>query len=99
MGLILGEITKAYYFSSWCCRDQIYFPAGIYLLKVNNRNTTRCEVCSKLTIKTPERHHKIFNHAQTIRRLSNTPFKNGIKISGFENVPGHMEGISEMKTT
>ena len=33
-------------------------PAGIYLLKVNNRNTrTRCEICSKLTIKTPERCH------------------------------------------
>ena len=33
-------------------------PAGIYLLKVNNRNTrTRCEICSKLTIKTPERRH------------------------------------------
>ena len=32
------------------------FPAGIYLLKVNNRNTrTRCEICSMLTIKTPER--------------------------------------------
>ena len=30
------------------------FPAGIFLLKVNNRNTrTRCEICSKLTIKTP----------------------------------------------
>ena len=30
-------------------------PAGIYLLKVNNRNTiTRCEICSKLIIKTPE---------------------------------------------
>ena len=27
-------------------------PAGIYLLKVNNRNTrTTCEICSKLTIK------------------------------------------------
>ena len=35
-------------------------PAGIYLLKVNNRNTrTRCEICSKLTIKTPERRHFI----------------------------------------
>ena len=30
------------------------YPAGIYLLKFNNRNTkTRCEICSKLTIKTP----------------------------------------------
>ena len=32
--------------------------AGIYLFKVNNRNTrTRCEICPKLTIKTPERRH------------------------------------------
>ena len=31
-------------------------PVGIYLLKVNDRNTrTRCEICSKLTIKTPVR--------------------------------------------
>ena len=31
-------------------------PAGNYMFKVNNRNTrTRCEICSKLTIKTPER--------------------------------------------
>ena len=31
-------------------------PAGIYLFKVNNRNTRiRCEIGSKLTIKTPER--------------------------------------------
>ena len=31
-----------------------YLPAGIYLLKVNNRHIrTRCEMCSKLTIKTP----------------------------------------------
>ena len=32
---------------------KIDFPAGIYLLKVNNRNTRiRCEICSKLAIKT-----------------------------------------------
>ena len=31
-------------------------PVGIYLLKVNNRNTRRrYEICSKLTIKIPER--------------------------------------------
>ena len=31
-------------------------PANIYLLKVNNRNTSkRCEICLKLTVKTPER--------------------------------------------
>ena len=34
------------------------YPAGIYLFKVNNRNTrTMCEICLKLTIKTTERHH------------------------------------------
>ena len=31
------------------------YPAGIYLFKVNKRNTrTKDEICSKLTIKTPE---------------------------------------------
>ena len=30
-------------------------PAGNYIFKVNNRNTRRrCEICSKLIIKTPE---------------------------------------------
>ena len=34
------------------------YPAGIYLLKINNRNTRkRCEICSKLIMKTPERRH------------------------------------------
>ena len=38
-----------------------YFPAAIYLLKVNNRNTrTRCKICSKLTIKAPERRLALF---------------------------------------
>ena len=35
-------------------------PAGIYLLKVSNRNTrTRCEICSNLPIKTTERRFKV----------------------------------------
>ena len=34
-------------------------PANIYLFKVNNRSTRkRCEICSKFTIKTPERRHR-----------------------------------------
>ena len=34
------------------------YPAGNYIFKVNNRNTkTKCEICSKLTIKIPERRH------------------------------------------
>ena len=36
--------------------SQNTIPTGNYMFKVNNRNTrTRCEICSKLTIKTPER--------------------------------------------
>ena len=32
--------------------------ADIFLFKVNNSNTKeRCEICLKLTIKKPERHH------------------------------------------
>ena len=39
------------------CQKRFFNPAGIYLLKANNRNTrARFEICSKLTIKTPERH-------------------------------------------
>ena len=37
---------------------KIYIPAGIYLLKGSNRNTrTRCDIFSKLRIKTPEPRH------------------------------------------
>ena len=37
-------------------KSQMHATAGIYLLKVNNRNSrTRFEICSKLAIKTPER--------------------------------------------
>ena len=36
-------------------RRKVPYPADIYLFKVNKRNTrARCEICSKLTIKTPE---------------------------------------------
>ena len=53
-------------------------PAGIYLLKVNNRNTrTRCEICSKLTIKTSER--------RQWRR-------SGVFIVNFENIP-HLPAV------
>ena len=42
--------------TSYNLEDTCSHPAGNYMFKVNNRNTrTRCEICSKLTIKTPER--------------------------------------------
>ena len=34
------------------------FSAGNYMFKINNRNTgTRCEICSKLIMKIPERRY------------------------------------------
>ena len=42
------------------CAGQWFKPnlAYIYLSKVNNRNTKKkCKICSKLTIRTPERRH------------------------------------------
>ena len=37
------------------CSDG-FFPAGSYMFYVNNRNTrAMCEICSKVTIKKPER--------------------------------------------
>ena len=40
---------------------ETWIPASNYMFKVNNRNTrARCEICSKLTIKIPERRQASF---------------------------------------
>ena len=53
---IAGQISCKQLFRLY---QMLYYdtsPVGIYLLKVNNRNSrARCEICSKLTIKTSER--------------------------------------------
>ena len=37
-------------------KEPYYYPGGIYMFKVNNKNIrTRCEICSKITVKIPER--------------------------------------------
>ena len=57
--------TKEYRYSPLCELNRLvyggwhwyknFFPAGNYMFKVNNRNIrTRCDICSKLTIKIPE---------------------------------------------
>ena len=53
-------------------------PTGSYIFKVNNRNTRiRCEICSKLTTKTPERRQ--WSHSGVIiinfERVSNVNFE------------------------
>ena len=50
------NIRKPYFVFRGMERD---YPTNNYLLKVNNRNTRkRCEICWKLTIKTPQRHQR-----------------------------------------
>ena len=52
--LLLGK-NKSCYESKRKMIERSSIPAGIYLLKVDNRNTrTRREISSKLTIKTQE---------------------------------------------
>ena len=52
------------------------YPAGIYLLKINNKNIrTRYKRCSKLTIKTPERRN--WRHS-------------GLFIANFEHILHHV---------
>ena len=54
----LNKIDYIYGQKSQVSMVTTIIPAGIYLLKVNNRNTrTRCEICLELTMKTPERRH------------------------------------------
>ena len=48
------------FYMKWNIKIKVHasHPGNIYLLKVNNRNTRkRCEIHSKLTIKTAERRH------------------------------------------
>ena len=55
---IAGQISCKQLFRLYQMSYYDTSPVGIYLLKVNHRNTrARCEICSKLTIKTSERRH------------------------------------------
>ena len=55
--LIFSEIERhPWYEMGWLFAFYGHNPAGIYLLKANNRhNRTKCEIYEKLTIKTSER--------------------------------------------
>ena len=52
--LIVQVLVQTGWKTSCAMIIKFVLAAGIYLLKVNNRNTrTTCQICSKLTIKTP----------------------------------------------
>ena len=39
--------------------EDLSYPVVSYMFKVSNKSTiTRCEICSKLTMNTPERRHR-----------------------------------------
>ena len=66
------------------------FPAAIYLLEVNNRNTrTRCLICSRLTINTLElrqrRHSGVFivNFEHNVTPCSNVSINFEQVITGW----------------
>ena len=47
------------------------YQAGNFVFKVNSRNTRkRCEICSELTIKTPERRQWIMNNIVNFEHIS-----------------------------
>ena len=68
----------------------VTLTANIYLIKVNNRSSRkRCEICSKLTIKTPgRRHHTYLNILQ---------FSSGVFIVNFEHI-SHLFLVSLLLT-
>ena len=55
----LRKITGSEILSLGCFQGCVQFKVfKVNMVKANIRNTrTRCEICSKLTIKTPERRH------------------------------------------
>ena len=55
LGLSLSLSIIQFWLRLIPCFFAAHSPAGNHMFKVNNRNTRkRCEICSKLTIKTPE---------------------------------------------
>ena len=71
----LKKKNEKVYFHMFSKNPQVNYslPAGNYMFKVNNRNAkTRCEICSKLTIKITERRQ--WRHS-------------GIFIVNFEHIP------------
>ena len=71
------------------------YPTGNYMFKVNNRNTrTRCEICSKLTIKIPERRHRLY-HIQMFTICLFAEFPKNLSIRNWEISVGTLNSSAE----
>ena len=70
---------------------KIITPARNYMFKVSNRNTrTRCEICSKLTIKTPER--RLLGSNNLIEAVTH-----GIMVASVQVIESAWTGLLECK--
>ena len=63
------------------------YPTNIYLFKINNRyNRKRCEICSKLTVKTPERRLWLlchFNSEDHENCMENLLYQRNLEMENF----------------
>ena len=90
-----------------CSQVNTKIPADIYLLKVHNRNIRkRCEICSKLTIKIPERRQWrrsgifIVNFEHISHLFSSISIVNFEHvIAGWDSSSVDFHQISEQQTT
>ena len=90
------------FFSSSACDQPVFFinvekwgsnRANIYLFKFNKENARkRCEVCSNLMIKTPERRHWRLSVLFIVNFEHISLFFSSISISYFEQVIVSWEG-------
>ena len=63
------------------------YSKNIYLFKVNNRNTRKSyEICSKLTIKTPERHQWLWTYFTAFSSVSIVDFEQVNVSWGSKNI-------------
>ena len=97
----------------WYCEEYIShnYPASIYMFKVNNKNTTtRCEICSKLTIKTRRPEHRHWLGRRVTQTTSGNLTENYNKLpstnsdveqvtSEFYNKHGFLQGIGAIDGT
>ena len=72
----LDKVQEYTVFNDLSALEFMKYPANVYLFKFNNRNTRkRCEIRSKLTIKTPERRQNMFKaNKKNTRTTSLTSF-------------------------
>ena len=72
------------------------FPVGNYMFEVNNRNTrARCEIYSKLTVKTLERHHRSSVYIVNSEQVNITWVWDALLSALKEMTLGHLKSVKK----